>query len=58
MTSNDAINPSCPICQDTGFTKGKLCFCITGEKPYDLPDGWEDIFGDILRGKKDEKRGK
>jgi hypothetical protein len=48
----------CPICQGTGFANGKLCPCVTGEKPaVDLPEGWQDIFGDIFSATKGKKKG-
>ncbi len=41
--------PKCPICQGTGFAKGKICRCITGKKPEGLPD-MPDLFKDIFGG--------
>lgn len=55
----------CPICQGTGFSaNGRICPCITGERPvgfgFDMPDEFKDIFGDMFSatpGEKKEKSG-
>jgi hypothetical protein len=50
------MTESCPICKGTGFSKGKICTCITGELPDELPEDFGDIFGglfgDILKNPK------
>jgi len=52
---NDAQDDSkpekCWRCKGTGFDKGKICTCISGEKP-ELPDGLKQIFGDVFGGKR------
>lgn len=49
----------CTICKGTGFVKGKLCSCITGEKKRknygELPEGWAEMFGDLLNTPRDKK---
>jgi len=42
---------SCTICHGTGFYKGQICTCITGKRD-ELPEEFQDIFGDIFRVKK------
>ncbi len=48
----------CPICKGTGFVKGKLCSCITKKSDFssfDLPEGWAEMFGDLLNTPRDKK---
>ena len=55
---NGAAKPRnyCPVCQGSGFNKpGQICPCITS-KGIDLPEGWSDIFGDIIKGGNDDTK--
>jgi hypothetical protein len=45
--------PQCRICDDIGFYKGKVCVCIAGPKPDDMPDFLKNLFG-VFDGKKRE----
>jgi hypothetical protein len=46
----------CPICKGTGFIKGKICVCISGEtKDIGLPEGWDEIFGNLFKNPKIKK---
>jgi len=35
----------CPICQNTGFSQGKVCVCISGLKDGDILDFLKSTFG-------------
>lgn len=42
---------ACNLCQNTGFYKGRVCSCITGNA--DIPDELKSIFGDVFKDKSD-----
>jgi hypothetical protein len=51
----------CPICKGTGFMKGKICVCISGKSEpieylMDLPEDWDEIFGNLFKNPKSKKR--